>query len=152
MDIPFRRIDQVRPRLYQAEPLARDLSTDEHVRAEADNPAPLNPGNPYNGSKTQNGFNTLGQPDIAATLAAVASEALKAVWFQKWFVHLRHRPESGGAIVHALPAGRPHACRRAISPITRTAAPLGAADLTNSTPAGAAAQAVCACPSVRTAC
>ena len=61
---------------------------------------PYNPGNPYNGDTTQNGFNTFGQPDIAATLAAVASEALKAVWYQKWFVHLRHRPESGGAIVY----------------------------------------------------
>jgi hypothetical protein len=63
-------------------------------------PAPLNPGNPYNGDKTQNGFATLGQPDIAATLATAASAALKAVWYQKWFVHLRHRPESGGAIVY----------------------------------------------------
>ncbi len=58
--------------------------------------APLNPGNPYNNSKTQNGFATLGQPDFAATLAAAADEALKAVWYQKWWVHLRHRPESGG--------------------------------------------------------
>ena len=54
--------------------------------------APLNPGNPYNHSKTQNGFNTFGQPDIASTFASVVSEALKAVWFQKWYVHLRHRP------------------------------------------------------------
>ena len=68
--------------------------------------APLNPGNPYNGSTTQNGFNTMGQPDIAATLAAVASEALKAVWYQKWYVHLRHRPESGGAIVHLIKTGQ----------------------------------------------
>ena len=67
---------------------------------------PLNPGNPYIGSKTQNGFNTLGQPDIAATLAAVASEALKAVWYQKWLVHLRHRPESGGALVHLIKTGQ----------------------------------------------
>ena len=67
---------------------------------------PLNPGNPYNTSKTQNGFNTMGQPDIAATLAAVASEALKAVWYQKWYVHLRHRPESGGAIVHLINTGQ----------------------------------------------
>lgn len=67
---------------------------------------PLNPGNPYVGSKTQNGFATLGQPDIAATLAAVADEALKAVWYQKWWVHLRHRPESGGAIVHLLKTGQ----------------------------------------------
>jgi hypothetical protein len=42
----------------------------------------LNPGNPYIGSKTQNGFNTMGQPDFAATLTAVASEALKAVWYR----------------------------------------------------------------------
>jgi hypothetical protein len=41
-------------------------------------PAPFNPGNPYIGSKTQNGFAT------AATLAAVAAEALEAVWYQKW--------------------------------------------------------------------
>ncbi len=67
--------------------------------------APLNPGNPYNGSKTQNGFGTFGQPDIAATLAAVASEALKAVWYQKWYVHLRHRPESGGALVYLIKTG-----------------------------------------------
>ena len=67
---------------------------------------PLNPGNPYLKSKTQNGFPTLGQPDIAATLAAVANEALKAVWYQKWWVHLRHRPESGGAIVWRLLTGQ----------------------------------------------
>ncbi len=67
--------------------------------------APLNPGNPYNTSKTQNGFGTMGQPDIAATLTAVAREALNAVWYQKWYVHLRHRPESGGAIVYLLQIG-----------------------------------------------
>ena len=68
--------------------------------------APLNPGNPYIGSTTQNGFGTMGGPDIAATLAAVAAEAIKAVWYQKWWVHLRHRPESGGAIVHLLKTGQ----------------------------------------------
>jgi hypothetical protein len=67
---------------------------------------PLNPGNPYNHSKTQNGFATMGQPDIAATLAAVSAEALKAVWYQKWWVHLRHRPESGGGIVHLQKTGQ----------------------------------------------
>ena len=67
---------------------------------------PLNPGNPYNNSKTQNGFNTLGQPDIASTLASVASEALKAVWYQKWYIHLRHRPECGGGIVHLIRTGQ----------------------------------------------
>ena len=67
--------------------------------------APKNPGNPYKGSKTQNGFATFGGPDITGTLAAVAREALKAVWYQKWWVHLRHRPESGGALVFLQKTG-----------------------------------------------
>lgn len=61
---------------------------------------PVNPGNPYAASTTQNGFATFGQPDFASLLATAASVALKAVWYLKWYVHLRHRPESGGAIVH----------------------------------------------------
>jgi hypothetical protein len=69
-------------------------------------PAPLNPGNPYTGSKTQNGFGTFGQPDIAATLVAVAGKAIREVWYQKWWVHLRHRPESGGAIVYLQKTGQ----------------------------------------------
>jgi hypothetical protein len=69
--------------------------------------APVNPGNPYKTSKTQKPFATLGDPDIAATLAAVAGLALKAVWYQKWWVHLRHRPESGGALVYLQKKGQP---------------------------------------------
>jgi hypothetical protein len=68
--------------------------------------APANPGSPYVGSKTQNGFASFGGPDFAGTLAAVAAEAIKAVWYHKWWVHLRHRPESGGAIVHLLKTGQ----------------------------------------------
>jgi hypothetical protein len=67
---------------------------------------PLNPGNPYNGSPTQNGFATFGQPDIATALTGAAEEAIKAVWYHKWWVHLRHRPESGGAIVHLIKTGK----------------------------------------------
>jgi len=61
-----------------------------------------NPASPYYAYTNEKAFGTLGGPDIAATLAAVAREALNAVWFQKWLVHLRHRPESGGGIVHIL--------------------------------------------------
>jgi len=43
--------------------------------------APLNPGNLYNSSTTENGFGTLGGPDIAATLGAVATVALNVVWY-----------------------------------------------------------------------
>jgi hypothetical protein len=66
---------------------------------------PLNPGNPYVGSRTQNGFGSFGQPDFAAAVAAVAGFALNCVWYHKWFVHLRHRPESGGAIVRQILTG-----------------------------------------------
>jgi hypothetical protein len=61
---------------------------------------PLNPGNPYTTSRTQNGFDTLGQPDISATIGEVAARVLDAVWYQKWFVHLRPRPESSGGITY----------------------------------------------------
>ena len=67
---------------------------------------PLNPGNPYVNSLTQNGFGTFGQPDFAVALAAVASFALNSVWYHKWYVHLRHRPESGGAIVRQILTGQ----------------------------------------------
>lgn len=64
---------------------------------------PRNPTWPYNNQlrlKNQQAFGTFGGPDIAATLASVARAALNAVWYQKWVVHLRHRPESGGGLVH----------------------------------------------------
>ena len=68
--------------------------------------APLNPGNPYIGSRTENGFGTLGGPDFAGTLAAVATVALNAVWYQKWFVHLRPRPEAIGGLLHLIKTGQ----------------------------------------------
>ncbi|MBI1854191.1 MAG: vanadium-dependent haloperoxidase [Planctomycetes bacterium] len=61
---------------------------------------PLNPGNPYNGSATQDGFGTFGPPGIKALMCEVASRALKAVWYQKWYVHRRLRPEVFAARVH----------------------------------------------------
>ncbi len=57
-------------------------------------------GNPYNNSATQDGFGTFGGPHAAALLCEVATRALKAVWFQKWFVHRRLRPEVFAARVH----------------------------------------------------
>jgi hypothetical protein len=68
--------------------------------------APLNPGNPYVGSKTENGFGTFGGPDFAATLGEVATKALNIVWYQKWFVHLRPRPEATGGQVHLVKTGQ----------------------------------------------
>jgi hypothetical protein len=55
--------------------------------------APFDDGNPYNNNPTQFGFGTFGGPHIATLLCEVSTRALKAVWFQKWFVHRRLRPE-----------------------------------------------------------
>jgi hypothetical protein len=67
--------------------------------------APLNPGNPYLGSKCENGFGTFGPPDFAGSLTEVAAKALNAVWYQKWFVHMRPRPEAAGGQVHLVKSG-----------------------------------------------
>jgi hypothetical protein len=62
--------------------------------------APLNPSNPYRDSRTQIGFGTFGPPFMASLLCGVAREVLKAVWFQKWFVHRRLRPEAFAGRIH----------------------------------------------------
>jgi hypothetical protein len=68
--------------------------------------APPNPGNPYIGSTSENGFGTFGGPDFAATIGEIATKALNAVWYQKWFVHLRPRPEAIGGIVQLIMTGQ----------------------------------------------
>ena len=55
--------------------------------------ASFDDGNPYNNNPSQIGFGTFGGPHIATLLCEVSTRALKAVWFQKWFVHRRLRPE-----------------------------------------------------------
>ena len=55
--------------------------------------APFDDGNPYNNNPSQFGFGTFGGPHIATLLCEVSTRVLKAVWFQKWFVHRRLRPE-----------------------------------------------------------
>ena len=68
--------------------------------------APLDPGNPYPGSN-QDGFGTLGEPNFKVLVAEVATRALKAVWFQKWFVHRRMRPETYAGRIHHQMVGTP---------------------------------------------
>ncbi len=62
--------------------------------------APFDPNNPYNLSKTQDGFGTFGPPHIAALMPSVATAALRTVWHQKWYVHRRLRPEAFAGCVH----------------------------------------------------
>jgi hypothetical protein len=61
---------------------------------------PLNPGNPYLHSRNQVGFSTFGPTHIATLLPEVVNRAMKAAWFQKWFVHRRLRPEEYGGRIH----------------------------------------------------
>lgn len=63
-------------------------------------PARFDPGNPYIDSVTQEGFGTFGPPHILTLVTEVATRALKAVWFQKWGVHRRLRPEEFGGRIH----------------------------------------------------
>jgi len=60
----------------------------------------LDPGLPLYNSKAQAGFAQCGGPHILSFVTEVATRALKAVWYQKWFVHHRLRPEEYGGRVH----------------------------------------------------
>lgn len=70
--------------------------------------APLNPGSPYLSSPTQTGFGTFGPPFMLTILVEGCTRALKAVWYQKWFVHRRLRPEEFGGRVHQVKVGQAH--------------------------------------------
>jgi hypothetical protein len=75
-------------------------------RPQIDLEFPKDQGNPYDppgtsmDSKTQVGFATFGPPHLLQALGEVLGRALRAVWFQKWFVHRRLRPEEYGGRVH----------------------------------------------------
>lgn len=73
---------------------------------------PVDDGNPYKdppalrpNSRNQIGFGTFGGPHILSLVCEVATRALKAVWYQKWFVHRRLRPEAYGGLVHLTKSG-----------------------------------------------
>jgi membrane-associated phospholipid phosphatase len=70
---------------------------------------PVDRGNPYRPisppatfppQPRQEGFGTLGDPNILALIGEVTTRALKACWFQKWFVHRRLRPEEFRGLIH----------------------------------------------------
>ncbi|MEU4741527.1 vanadium-dependent haloperoxidase [Actinosynnema sp. NPDC023658] len=67
--------------------------------------APFDAGNPYRHSVNQVGFGTYGPPHLLSLVTEVATRALKAAWFQKWYVHRRLRPEAFGGRVHAHLSG-----------------------------------------------
>ncbi len=66
----------------------------------------LDPGLPLSDSQTQLPFAQCGGPHILSLVTEVATRALKAVWYQKWFVHHRLRPEEYAGRVHNHHYGR----------------------------------------------
>lgn len=75
--------------------------------------APEDTGNPYYYIRNQIGFASFGTPHLMSALTSAAAAALRAVWYQKWFVHRRTRPEEFAARLHN------HLTRRAEYPIHR---------------------------------
>jgi hypothetical protein len=62
--------------------------------------APLDPNNPYLQYTKTASFCTFGFPDVIDILARVSASALRCVYFQKWLVHRRVRPEEYAGDVH----------------------------------------------------
>lgn len=70
---------------------------------------PFDENNPYgqDGSTVvQAGFVQFGNPHLMTLVTEPATRALKAVWFQKWRVHRRLRPEEFGGRVEVRRQGR----------------------------------------------
>ncbi|MGA8733482.1 MAG: vanadium-dependent haloperoxidase [Terriglobales bacterium] len=62
--------------------------------------ATFDPDNPYLGYTTTAPFGTFGAPDALDMVGRVSAAALRCVYFQKWLVHRRVRPEEYGGNVH----------------------------------------------------
>ncbi|MBI1762547.1 MAG: vanadium-dependent haloperoxidase [Acidobacteria bacterium] len=62
--------------------------------------AALDDANPYKRATRQAGFATFGGPHLVDLIGRIAALALKAAWFQKWYVHRRIRPEEFAGRVH----------------------------------------------------
>jgi PAP2 superfamily len=62
--------------------------------------APADPANPYRNSNTQDAFGTFGNPHIQALMTGASANALRTVWYQKWYAHRRLRPEAFAGSIH----------------------------------------------------
>lgn len=78
---------------------------------------PLDPNNPYLGYRTQDNFVEFGISQLLTLLGEVSVRAHKAVWYQKWQVHRRLRPEEFGGRVHFWLTDRIASQRYPINPV-----------------------------------
>lgn len=68
--------------------------------------AALDPNNPYLSYTKTSAFGTFGFPDVLDMLSRVSAAAVRCVFFQKWLVHRRVRPEAYGGNVHNQMTGQ----------------------------------------------
>ena len=62
----------------------------------------LSPTNPYRTSANQSAQATFGGSELTDLIAHACEIALKAVYYQKWSVHRRLRPEEFGGLIHNM--------------------------------------------------
>jgi hypothetical protein len=94
--------------ILMSEPTGNQLTFQTGItgRPQIDLEFPKDQGNPYDppgtamDSKTQAPFATFGPIHLLQVLSEVMGRALRAVWWQKWGVHRRLRPEEYGGRVH----------------------------------------------------
>jgi hypothetical protein len=98
--------------LLLSEPRGNQLMGSSASRPQVDKEFPCDQGNPYDppgtsaDSRTQVGFTTFGPVHLLQLLIEVAGRAGRAVWWQKWGVHRRLRPEEYGGRVDNHLSGR----------------------------------------------
>jgi hypothetical protein len=83
-----------------SEPTGNQLNANAGTVVMRDREFPFDQGNPYNTALKQDGFITLGPVQALQLVTDVITRAGAAVWFQKWFVHRRLRPEELGGRIH----------------------------------------------------
>jgi hypothetical protein len=67
---------------------------------------PVDRGVPHRSPGNPSGLGTIGMATITSLLGEVATRALKVVWYSKWFVHRRLRPEELGGRIHFARTGQ----------------------------------------------
>jgi hypothetical protein len=87
-----------------SEPTGNQLLSSNRPLVDAE--FPRGPLNPYNSYIKQDPFATYGQAHVLSLVWEVLTRALRAVWFQKWAVHRRLRPEEFGGRIDNQINGR----------------------------------------------
>ena len=97
--------------LYQAYQVATLIALSLGLKFDENNPYGQTPGdgplpNGVPGAQAQAGFGTFGGPAVLTDVCEVATRALRGIWFQKWLVHRRLRPEAFAGRAEVIRLGR----------------------------------------------